>query len=142
MAGYPWDSETFKQYPTRVISDTNILELQGTEKVLIGRTIAWCNDIENTCGEAIAKAEQYYNRLVELGDIAPKESTEEMLLKAMKAINYLTEKVESLEKENRYEPNRSSIINDGTSIPASGGKGEKRVSKVQPGQGGANAGNS
>lgn len=124
MADYPWNADAFKQYPTRVISGADILELQGTEKVLIGRTIAWCNDIENTCGEAIAKAERYYNRLIELGDIIPKKSTDEMLLEAMNAIKYLSDKVDRLEGEKNEH---KSIIE--------GSEGSARPSKPRGGTG-------
>lgn len=139
---YPWETnDQFKQYPTRVISGTDILELQGTEKILIGRTIAWCNDIESTCGKAIEKAEQYYNRLVELGDIKPKETSEEMLSRAIVVMENLMHRIEKLEGERKNEPYRSSLGDDGEKLPANSREGKRGVPKIQPGQGGTDAGN-
>lgn len=68
------------QYPTRVISGQNILELNGEqEQRIIGHTLDYCNDLEATLNDAISKAEGFYNRLVELGDIVPPKSAEEIL---------------------------------------------------------------
>lgn len=112
MAVYPWENDTFnsllKQYPSRPIRGTDIFEKQCEELILIGHTLPWCNDLENTLNEALATVEKHYNRLVELGDIIPKESTEDLLLKALSAIDSLSKKVESLEREDKHEPDRQS----------------------------------
>lgn len=126
---YPFDSGVYgsllNQYPSRPIRGTDIFEKQGDELILIGHTKSWCDDLENTLNEAIAKAEQYYNRLVELGDITPKESTEDLLIKALGAIEALTKKVESLEGGNIGESDRQSDGNAGRNKPTSSAGGAK-----------------
>lgn len=110
MQNYPWDASNpisanynpIKQYPVRVIDERNmndILEFRDGQYVLIGHTLQWCNDLENTLNEATSLAEKYYTRLVELGDIKPQKTTEELLSDAMNAIKYLSDKVEKLESK-------------------------------------------
>jgi len=76
---YSFENGTITSYPTRVIAGRDILELQASQRVLIGHTLDYCNELEATLNEAISKAEGFYNRLVELGDIVPPKSAEELL---------------------------------------------------------------
>lgn len=118
---YPWDnySELLKTYPSRPIRGTDIFEKQGDELILIGHTLHWCNDLEATLKDAVEKAEQYYNQLVSAGLIMPKESTEDLLIKALGAIEALTKKVESLEKGDKHEHDGQSTGNAGRRKSAS-----------------------
>lgn len=127
---YPWDTEPyssmFKQYPSRPIRGTDIFEKQGDELILIGHTLPWCNDLESTLNEALATAEQHYARLVELGDITPKATTEELLSKAMAAIEHLSNKIDRMENGVvKHEPDRQSDGNVGDSKPANGKKSKE-----------------
>jgi len=76
---YSFENGTINSYPTRVIAGRDILEFQSNQQVLIGHTLDYCNELEATLNEAITKAEGFYNRLVELGDIVPPKSAEELL---------------------------------------------------------------
>jgi len=76
---YSFENGTINSYPTRVIAGRDILEFQSNQQVLIGHTLEYCNELESTLNEAISKAEGFYNRLVELGDIIPPKSAEELL---------------------------------------------------------------
>ena len=78
---YPWNAPQngYKPYPTRVISSVDILELNGEQQTLIGKTMDYVTQLENTCQQAIETAEKHYSRLIELGDIVPPKSTEELL---------------------------------------------------------------
>jgi len=76
---YSFENGTINSYPTRVIAGRDILEFQANQQVLIGHTLEYCNELETTLNEAISKAEGFYNRLVELGDIVPPKSAEELL---------------------------------------------------------------
>lgn len=78
--GNPYPYGYQKQYPTRVISGNQILELNGEQnQTLIGHTLAYCNELESALNEAVSKAEKYHARLVELGDIVPPKSPEELM---------------------------------------------------------------
>lgn len=106
---YPWETDAYKQamqalnpFPKRVIDEAtknDILEEQAGQYVLIGHTLKYCNELENTLNEATTLAEKYYNLGVEKGYIVPQKSTEDMLLEAMNAIKYLADKVEQLESK-------------------------------------------
>ena len=107
---HPWQTDYPKMYPTRVIDGDNILELNGEQQSLIGRTVEYCQRLENTCQQAIETAEKHYARLVELGDIVPAKSTEELLQEQMaqqqemnnellRITKQLSEKIERLEGE-------------------------------------------
>lgn len=76
---YSFENGTINSYPTRVVAGRDILEFQSNQQVLIGHTLDYCAELESTISEAIDKAEKYYNRLVELGDIVPPKSAEEIL---------------------------------------------------------------
>lgn len=76
---YSFENGTINSYPTRVIAGRDILEFQANQQVLIGHTLEYCGELESTLNEAISKAEGFYNRLVELGDIVPPKSAEEIL---------------------------------------------------------------
>lgn len=109
MAGYPWESESYKQamqalnpFPKRVIDEAtknDILEEQAGQYILIGHTLKWCTELENMLNEATALAEKYYDLGVTNGYITPKKSTEDMLTEALSAIKYLADKVEKLESK-------------------------------------------
>lgn len=118
---YPWELDRYKNalniYPKRVIDEAtknDILEEQSGQFVLIGHTLQWCNELENTCNEATALAEKYYNLGIEKGYIVPKKSTEDMLSEALSAIKYLADKVEKLEsKQETPIITRSEVDNNG-----------------------------
>lgn len=75
---YPYGYQ--KQYPTRVISGQDILELNGEQQQnLIGHTLSYCNELESALNEAVTRAESFHARLVELGDIIPPKTPEELL---------------------------------------------------------------
>lgn len=94
-------------FPIRVIdeqSKNDILEYQNGQYVVIGHTLKWCTELETAFNEAIslgethkAEKEKYYARLVELGDIKPKRTTEELLDDAIRIIDVLADKVSKLE---------------------------------------------
>ncbi|MCL1859096.1 MAG: hypothetical protein FWF92_07660 [Oscillospiraceae bacterium] len=108
------------QYPIRVIDSANktdILEQRGEEFVLIGRTLAYCQDLEETCNQALAKAEEYYTMLVDNGIIEKPKTPEELATeqtealkqqaeqqaeinaKLLETINKLSNKIDGLEVE-------------------------------------------
>ena len=78
MAEYKWGNNPYKEYPPRGINGTDIVENPDTSPLLIGRTIAWCNDIESAFNEATNKIDEYYNWLVRLGEIVPEKTAEEI----------------------------------------------------------------
>lgn len=78
MPDYKWGENPYKTYPPRGVSGTDIVENPDTAPVLIGHTLAWCNDIEAGYNEAVAMVDKYYSRLVELGDIIPPKTAEEI----------------------------------------------------------------
>ena len=109
---YPYGYQ--KQYPTRVISGDQILELNGEQQqTLIGHTLTYCNELESALNEAVSKAEGFYNRLVELGDIVPPKSAEELLKEQaaqqqeinatlLSTIQKLSDKIDRMEKEDNH----------------------------------------
>lgn len=80
MPDYKWGENPYKQYPPRGISPNgmDIVENPDTNPMLIGHTMAWCNDIEAGYNEAVAKLDEYYNWLVRLGEIVPEKTAEEI----------------------------------------------------------------
>lgn len=135
---YPYGYQ--KQYPTRVISGQDILELNGEQQqTLIGHTINYCNDLESSLNEAITKAEGYYNRLIELGDITPPKSPEEILKEQteqqnkinetlLSTIKALNEKIERMEGANNARSEQNS--ND-SSESGSTGRSRKSARNVE-----------
>jgi len=136
---YPYGYQ--KQYPTRVISGDQILELNGEQQqTLIGHTLTYCNELESALNEAVSKAEGFYNRLVELGDIIPPKSAEELLKEQaaqqqeinatlLSTIQKLSDKIDRMEKEDNHAES-SANSNDGsegstTGHSGKGGKGAK-----------------
>jgi len=108
---YSFENGTINSYPTRVIAGRDILEFQSNQQVLIGHTLEYCNELESTLSEAITKAEGFYNRLVELGDIVPPKSAEELLQKQaiqqqeinatlLATIQKLSDKITKMEEKN------------------------------------------
>lgn len=107
---YPFGYQ--KQFPTRVISGTNILELNGEQQqTLIGHTLSYCNEMESALNEAVEKAEKFYKRLVELGDIIPEKTAEEIAkennaqqqainISLLETIQKLSDKIERMEGSN------------------------------------------
>lgn len=121
-------------YPTRVIAGNDIIELQiDNGQVVIGHTLSYCENLEKDLNEAISKAEMYYNRLVELGDIVKPKSTEELLaeqqevnIKLINAISLLTEKVEQMEKVGVINGlSEYGIVNSSSTQPTTSGKSKK-----------------
>jgi len=108
--GSPYPYGYQKQYPTRVISGQDILELNGEQQqTLIGHTLAYCNELESALNEAVSTAEKHYKRRVEIGDIVPPKSAEELLQEQaaaqqevnatlLKTIQALSEKEELMQK--------------------------------------------
>ena len=105
IMAYPW--EDYKKYPIRVIEgkkQEDILELQDSGGyVLIGHTLKWCEELEQTCEIATSKAEEYYNLLVEHGIIKPEPTAEDMLQEQqainqqlMQAIQGLSAKIDEM----------------------------------------------
>jgi len=133
---YPYGYQ--KQYPTRVISGDQILELNGEQQqTLIGHTLTYCNELESALNEAVSKAEGFYNRLVELGDIVPPKSAEELLKEQaaqqqeinatlLSTIQKLSDKIDRMEKEDNHAE-FSANSNDGSESGTAGhsGKGGK-----------------
>lgn len=125
-------------YPTRVISGDEILEIQydlsgNAQHVTIGRTTVYCDEVEKALIEAIEKAEKYYNRLIELGDIEKPKTAEDMLTdqqeinaELVKAIERLSQKIESLERE-KDGSCKNGTSNDSDDESRVGGKGKKGV---------------
>lgn len=114
-------------YPTRVISGQDIIELKNDQQVVIGHTIEYCNDLESTLNEAIEKAEKYYDRLVELGEITKPKSQEDIYKeqqeinnKFVNAINKLTEMINNLEKSDNDGLNKISDIDSSSDKPEVG----------------------
>lgn len=105
----PYGRALTSGYPTRVISGTDILELGSEQQqTLIGHTLTYCNELESALNEAVSKAEGYYSRLVELGDIVPPKTPEELVreqaaaqqeinAKLLETVQALTQKIEKLE---------------------------------------------
>ena len=133
---YPYGYQ--KQYPTRVISGDQILELNGEQQqTLIGHTLTYCNELESALNEAVSKAEGFYNRLVELGDIVPPKSAEELLKEQaaqqqeinatlLSTIQKLSDKIDRMEKEDNHA-GLGANSNDGSESGTAGhsGKGGK-----------------
>ena len=109
---YPWHPSQngygVKSYPTRVIHNQDILELDssGQEKP-IGHTLDYCQQLEGTCQQATEAAEKYYNMLVEHGIITPPRSQEDVNAELLRTIQQLSEKIERLE-ENKHGFNADS----------------------------------
>lgn len=133
---YPYGYQ--KQYPTRVISGDSILELNGEQnQTLIGRTLSYCNELEASLNEAITKAEGYYNRLVELGDIVPPKAPEDILREQaeqqkqinetlLSTIQALSDKITRLEENGNAKPGTDSTNGDeSSSTRYSGSSGKK-----------------
>jgi len=136
---YPYGYQ--KQYPTRVISGDQILELNGEQQqTLIGHTLAYCNELESALNEAVSKAEGFYNRLVELGDIVPPKSAEELLKEQaaqqqeinatlLSTIQKLSDKIDRMEKEDNHAKSSTNSNDSGegssTGHSGKGGKGAK-----------------
>lgn len=102
------------KYPERVIAGQDILELP--ERRLIGKTADYCNEIEYALNEALSKAEQYYNRLVELGDIVPEKTPEQKNMEFMQAMMAqmaaLTVEVQQLRGEDNGKPTSNASVRD------------------------------
>jgi len=142
-SGYPYGYQ--KQYPTRVISGDQILELNGEQQqTLIGHTLAYCNELESALNEAVSKAEKFYDRLVELGDIVPPKSAEELLKEQaaqqqeinatlLSTIQKLSDKIDRMEREDNDAGLNTSSTDSGKSIQPGvsrpGRKGAKEISE-------------
>lgn len=148
-----------KPYPTRVISGKDILELGDEQQQhLIGHTIEYCGDMEDALNEALTKAEGYYNRLVELGDIIPEKTAEDLLKEQaeeqqkinetlLRTIQRLSDKLDTLENKNNPKSYADvieveGVVTDGNngrsdersegSAARRGGKGKPGTKKIQP----------
>ena len=82
MADYKWGENPYKTYPPRGVNGTDIVENPDTNPMLIGHTLAWCNDLENAYNEALSKLDEYYNWLVRIGEIVPPKTAEEIAQEA------------------------------------------------------------
>lgn len=142
----PWRPDlSAKIYPTRVISGTRILELGNgieQEQKIIGYTCEYFTDMETALGEALDKAECYYSRLVELGDIVPEKTPEELLREqneAQAAINaQLLETVQALSAKvdelGKKEPVQLTVLDTKVDEPAEPEIIETAVVKPKPQQ--------
>lgn len=70
-------------YPQRPIRGQDILEMVGMDSIVIGKTTEYCKEIEAIAEDATRKAEEYYSKLVELGEIVPEKSQEEKTAELM-----------------------------------------------------------
>lgn len=122
-------------FPTRVISGNDILELNGDQQVIIGHTLEYCLNLEETLKEAIEKAETYYNRLIELGDIKKPKTTED-LMEEQKEVNQnllsiiqkLSKKIDRLEhSEVNNGLNEISVIDCEGNQPRTNKKSRKGI---------------
>jgi len=137
---YNMSQNSYKPYPTRVISNQDILELNGEQQTLIGKTMDYVTQLENTCQQAIQTAEKHYNRLVELGDIVPPKSTEELLQEQitqqqemnnelLRITKQLSEKISKLEGEqNGFDKN--STTGSEVVFPRTGKSGKRKNETV------------
>lgn len=125
-----------RQYPTRVISGTEILELNGEQQqILIGRTVQYCNELESALNEALTKAEMYYARLVELKDIVPPKTAEELLQEQaavqqelMITIQKLSDKITRMEEnDNANKSTKSSADSSESSQTRPSGSSRKGI---------------
>lgn len=118
---YPYGYQ--KQYPVRVISGQNILELgDSQQQTLIGYTTSCCNELEGALNEALSKAESYYAQLVEAGIIVPPKPPEdimreqaeqqqainETLLATIQKLSDKIDRMESEKEDNNAEPRTNS----------------------------------
>jgi len=141
-SGYPYGYQ--KQYPTRVISGDQILELNGEQQqTLIGHTLAYCNELESALNEAVSKAEGFYNRLVELGDIVPPKSAEELLKEQtaqqqeinatlLSTIQKLSDKIDRMEREDDNAKSNADSTNSGESVQSGAGRPGRKGNKEIP----------
>lgn len=102
MSDYKWGENPYKTYPPRGVNGTDIVENPDTNPVLIGHTLAWCNDLENAFNEALqliekhkTEKDEYYNWLVRLGEIIPPKTAEEI---AQEQLNLAMAKIEEQNK--------------------------------------------
>jgi len=130
MAAYPW--EDYKKYPVRVIDGKKQEDIyeqqQNGEYALIGHTLKWCDELEQTCEYATSKAEEYYNLLVEHGIIKP-EPTAENMMQEQQAINQqLTQAIQALsEKIDGMGVNQNGDNGHDNELPKSKHKGKNHA---------------
>jgi len=139
-----------RDYPTRVISGQDILEFQGGNQVLIGKTIDYCTELENLLNEAIAKAEGYHEELVNAGlrerPKTPEESQAEKDKQTYELFQTLISAVKNISDDNKilaneiaelkkggaiHESDKSSFGNACEDKPASSGKSKAGNGKIQ-----------
>lgn len=137
---YPYGYQ--KQFPTRVISGSDILELNGDQQQnLIGHTLAYCNELEASLNEAITKAEGYYTQLVDAGLIVPPKSSEDIMREQaeqqkqinetlLSTIQALSDKLQRLEDNHNAEPAADSTSSDESVQPGSNKKSGARAPKL------------
>ena len=113
---YPWNAPQngYKPYPTRVISSVDILELNGEQQTLIGKTMDYVTQLESTCQQAIETAEKHYSRLVDLGDIVPPKSQEDALREQSLINDKLIEAIDGLKSEMKELRNSNSSPDEKT----------------------------
>jgi len=139
---YPYGYQ--KQYPARVISGDRILELNGErQQTLIGHTLPYCNELESALNEAVSKAEKFYDRLVELGDIVPPKSAEELLQEQaaqqqeinatlLSTIQKLSDKIDRMEREDDNAKSNADSTNSGESVQSGTGRPGRKGNKEIP----------
>lgn len=69
-------------------------DYSGTRR--IGVTIEKYKELQEIADESVQKVETYYNRLVQLGDIIPKKSNEELMSDLIGIVKNLSERVDAL----------------------------------------------
>lgn len=99
-------------YLTAIMSDGVIYSYNAIsgQKFQIGVTMDTFKATEDLAKEATEKAEKYYKRLVELGDIVPPKTPEELIKELTEQVIFLSKKVETLsnDKVSKEKENGSS----------------------------------
>ena len=141
MADYKWGENPYKTYPPRGVNGTDIVENPDTNPVLIGHTMAWCNDLEAAFNEAVQLGEQhktekemYYNRLVELKDIIPPKTAEQI---AQEQLDIAMAKIEEQSKTIEQNTQVMTLLmqkleNIGGVANGNDGTGNSATHEIQP----------
>lgn len=101
MNGYIEQKTSFSSGYMAVLMENGEIfstDLMGNRN-LVGVTIDRYNVLEKTAKEAIDKAEKYYNRLVELGDIVKPKTQEEIIQELCMQVSSLSNEIKALKGE-------------------------------------------
>ena len=144
MSEYKWGERPYK---TLRVTGVDIIENPDTSPVLVGRTMEWCNELEQAFNQALQIGEQnkldrdkYYQMLVDAKIIVPEKTTEEKMFELVQSLTQtvavLNEKIEKLEgeKDGYGHNNDGGNGNIEEDKPQSGGNGEKQPSNSGTGK--------